>query len=107
MVALLPTVTLPNDAADGLAARASLFTPEPSTRSEKAGYVVLENKIVPLVHPCLVGVKLILRLKLWPGANDMGRLNSEVVKSELVPFMESIVMVAAPLFVRVTSSVSV
>jgi hypothetical protein len=63
-VALLPTVTLPNDAADGLAVKASLFTPEPSTRREKAGYVVLENRIVPLVHPCFVGVKLILRLKL-------------------------------------------
>jgi hypothetical protein len=68
---------------------------------------VLENRIVPLSHPCLAGVKLILRLKLWPGARDMGRLNAEVVKSELVPFMEAIVMVAAPLFVRVTSKVSV
>ena len=106
-VALCPRATLPNDAAEGLAVSLSLYTPEPSTRSEKAGAETFENMTDPLARPSAVGVKLTLRSKLCPGAKDIGRLNWAAVKSELVTFMDETVMVAAPLFVRVTSKVSV
>lgn len=66
-----------------------------------------ENLNVPPVQPVVVGVKLTVRLTLWPGANIRGRFTEGVVNSELPPVIPEIVTLDAPLFVTVTGRVLV
>lgn len=68
---------------------------------------MLENLIVPLVHPIAAGVNLILRSTLCPAANDSGRLNWDGVNSGLLVVMAEIVKLVCPLLVTVISRLSV
>jgi len=72
---MVPIATWPNDTIEGLAVTASLLTPVPLTSSPRiASAVLLENLIVPPVHPIAVGVKLTLRSTLCPAGKTSGRL---------------------------------
>ena len=74
-VEMVPIATWPNDTIEGLAVTASLLTPVPLTSSPRiASAVLLENLIVPPVHPIAVGVKLTLRSTLCPAGKTSGRL---------------------------------
>jgi hypothetical protein len=68
---------------------------------------LLENLIVPPVHPIAVGVKLTLRSTLCPASKSSGRLKEDVVNSELPTVIPETVTLVCPLFVTVTSKVSV
>jgi hypothetical protein len=68
---------------------------------------LLENLIVPPAQPIAVGVKLTLRSTLCPASKTSGRLNEDMVNSELPTVIPEIVALVCPLFVKVKSKVSV
>lgn len=60
-LALPPTVVCPKERLDGLAVTAWLSTPVPPICQVRAELeMLLENSIVPGIHPVVAGVKLIL-----------------------------------------------
>jgi hypothetical protein len=68
---------------------------------------LLENLIALPVHPIAVGVKLTLRSTLCPASRTSGRLKEDVVNLELPTVIPEMVALVCPLFVTVTSKVSV
>jgi hypothetical protein len=107
-VELVPIATWPNDTVEGLAVTESLFTPVPLTSSTRVAFdALLENLIMPPDHPMAVGVKLTLRSTLCPASKTSGRLKLDVVNSELFTVNPETVTLVCPLFVTVTSIVSV
>jgi hypothetical protein len=68
---------------------------------------LLENLIVSPVHPIAVGVKLTFRSILCPASKTSGRLKEDVVNAELSTVILETVTLVCPLFVTVTSKVSV
>lgn len=105
-VDLDPIATWPNDTIEGLAATGSAFSPVPPTL-RLAVATLLKNLIVPPVHPVVVGAKLTLRSTLWPADKTTGRLKEDVVNSELPTVIPETVALVCPVFVTVTSKVSV
>jgi hypothetical protein len=106
-VDMVPIATWPNDTIEGLAVTGSLLTPVPATSRRRAAFeALLENLIVPPVHPIAVGVKLTLRLTLCPASKTSGRLKEDV-NLELPTVIPEIVALVCPLFVTVTNKVSV
>jgi len=103
---VVPIATWPNDTIDGLALTGSLLMPVPPTL-RLAVDVLLKNLTVPPVHPVVVGAKLTLRLTLWPAAKTSGRLKEDVVNAELPTTIPETVALIFPVFVTVTSKVSV
>jgi hypothetical protein len=101
-----PIATWPNDTIEGLALTGWLLMPVPPTL-RLAVDALLKNLIVPPVHPVVVGAKLTLRLTLWPADKTSGRLKEDVVNSELPTAIPETVALAFPVFVTVTSKVSV
>ena len=101
-----PIATWPNDTIEGLALTGSLLMPVPPTL-RLAVDALLKNLIVPPVHPVVVGAKLTLRLTLWPADKTSGRLKEDVVNAELSTVILETVTLVCPLFVTVTSKVSV
>jgi hypothetical protein len=101
-----PIATWPNDTIEGLAATGSALSPVPPTL-RLAVEALLKNLIVPPVHPVVVGAKLTLRLTLWPADKTSGRLKEDVVNSELPTAISETVALVFPVFVTVTSKVSV
>jgi len=89
---------------DGLAVRPSLATPIPPTSSDPRMEFVelLENLIVPPVHPIFVGVKLTLRFTLFSLGRASGSARPDVVKSALRTSIPEIVTLVGPVFVTVT-----
>jgi hypothetical protein len=106
-VELVPVATWPNDTIEGLAVTDWLLTPVPATSSGRVAFdALLKNLIVPPVHPIAVGAKLTLRSALCPAGKTSGRLKEDVVNSELLTVIAEIVTLVSPLFVTVTSKVS-
>jgi hypothetical protein len=68
---------------------------------------LLEIFTVATVHPLVEGVKLTLRSTLCPAASVSGRLRREVTNSALLSLICEIVTLVAPVFVTVTTIVSV
>jgi hypothetical protein len=68
---------------------------------------LLENWIVPPVKAFAVGVKLMLTSTLCPALKTRGRLKLDAVNSALLTAIPETVTLVCPLFVRVTSRVSV
>jgi hypothetical protein len=66
-----------------------------------------ENLIAPPVHPSAVGVKLTFTSTPCPAAKTSGRVKSDVVNSELLAVVPETVTLVCPVFVTVTSKVSV
>jgi len=107
-VELVPIATWPNDTIEGLAVTDSLVSPEPPTSSLRLAFdEPLENLILPPLHPIAVGVKLTPRLTLCPAGKTSGRLKLDVVNSALPTAIPEIVALVCPVFVTVTSKVSV
>jgi hypothetical protein len=107
-VELVPTATWPNDTIEGLAVTASLATPVPPTSSVRVGFdALLENLTAPGVHPSAVGVKLTLTSTLCPASKTSGRLMPDAVNSEWLSVVPETVTLVCPVFVTVTSKVSV
>ena len=107
-VALVPIATWPNDTIEGLAVTASLLTPEPATSSVRLAFdALLENLIVPPVHLSAVGVKLILTSTFCPASKTSGRLMPDAVNSDWLSVVPETVTLVCPVFVTVTSKVSV
>jgi hypothetical protein len=105
---MVPIATWPNDTLEGLAVTGLLLTPVPATSRRRAAFeALLENLIVPPVHPIAVGVKLTLRSTLCPASKTSGRLKLDVVNSDLPTAIPETVTLDCPLFVKVTSKVSV
>ena len=105
---MVPIATWPNETMDGPAVTDSPLTPEPSTSSGRVALdASLENLIVPPTHPIAVGAKLTLRSTLCPASKTSGRLKEDVANSELPTVIPEIVALVCPLFVTVTSKVSV
>jgi hypothetical protein len=67
---------------------------------------LLENLIVPFVHPVAPGVKLTLKSTLCAGCKTKGKFKDDVLKSELLTATPESVTLVSPLFVTVTSKVS-
>jgi hypothetical protein len=105
-VDLDPSATCPNDTIEGLAATGSLLRPVPPTL-RLAVDALLKNLIVPPVHPVVVGAKVTFRLILCPADNTSGRLKEDVVNWELPTVIPESVALVFPVFVTVTSKVSV
>ena len=101
-----PIATLPNDTIEWLAVTAWAFSLVPPTL-RLAVATLLVNLIVPPVHPIVVGAKLTLRSTLCPADKTSGRLKEDVVKSELLTVIPETVALLRPVFVTVTSKVSV
>ena len=101
-----PSATWPNDTIEGLALTAWLLVPVPPTL-RLALDALLRNLIVPPVHPVIVGAKLTLKSTLWPADKTTGRLKEDVVNSELPTAIAETVALVCPVFVTVTSKVSV
>jgi hypothetical protein len=107
-VELAPIATWPNDRLEGVAVTASLLTPVPATSIARVAFdALLENLTVPTFHFIDVGVKLTLRSTLCPASKTSGRLKSDVVNSGLLTVSPETVTLVCPLFVTVTSKVSV
>ena len=104
-VDLDPIATWPNDTIEGLAATGSLLSPVPPTL--RLAVALPKNLIVPPVHPPVVGAKVTFRLILCPADNTSGRLKEDVVNSELPTVIPETVALVCPVFVTVTSKVSV
>lgn len=103
-----PVAIGPNDSAEGLAVTTSLLAPVPPASTTRLGFeALLENLMVPPVHPVAVGVKLTLRSTLWPASKVKGRAKEDVVNSELLMAIPESVTLVGPLFVIVTSKLSV
>ncbi len=93
---------------DGLAVKDSLLTPDPANSTTSVGFdALLENLTVPPDHPVAAGVNLTLRSTLCPASKTSGRLNVDVAKSELLAVISESVTLVCPLFVKVTSKLSV
>ncbi len=105
-VELVPIATWPNDTIVGLAVTGALLWPVPPT-SRAAFDALLENLIVPPVHPVAVGVKLTFRSTLCPASKTDGRLKEDVANSVLPTVILEMVTLVCPLLVRVTGKVSV
>lgn len=105
-VDVVPIATWPNDTIEGLALTAWLLVPVPPTLRLVLDALV-RNLIVPPVHPVVVGAKLTVRLTLWPADKTSGRLKEDVVNSELPTAIPETVALVFPVFVTVTSKVSV
>ncbi len=107
-VKMVPIATWPNDTIEGLAVTDWLIKPVPPTLSWRVAFdALLENLIVPPVHPSAVGVKLTLKSTLWPASKTSGRLKEDVVNLELPAVIAEIDTLVCSLFVKVTSKVSV
>jgi len=107
-VDLAPIATCPNDSAEGLAVTDSLFTPVPPTSSTSIAFdALLENLIVLPVHLSEVGVKLILTSALCPAGKASGKFKPIAANSVLLTAVAEIVTLVFPVFVNVTSMVSV
>jgi hypothetical protein len=107
-VELAPIATCPNDTVEGLTVTASLLTPAPASSSLRAAFdALLENLIVPPVHPSAVGAKLILTSTLCPASKTSGRVKSDTLNSELLTVIPETVTLVCPVFVTVTRKVSV
>jgi hypothetical protein len=95
-----------NDKAEGLAARAMLFSPAPMTGSSKVGFGAAQVKVILCpVQPWVVGVKVTPTFRLCPGCNTTGKERLEVVNAELLDEIPVIVTVVEPLLVKVASKV--
>jgi len=105
-VDVAPIATWPNDTIEGLAVRAAALSPVPPTL-RSAVDALLKNLIVPPVHPIVVGVKLTFRSTLCPAGKTNGRLKEDVVNAELPTAIPETVTLVCPVFVTVTSKVSV
>jgi hypothetical protein len=91
-----------------LAVTGSLLAPVPLTSRIRVGFeALLDTLTVPLVHPAAVGVKLTLRSTLCPADKTSGRCKEDVVNSELLTVISETVTLVCPVFVTVTSKVSV
>jgi hypothetical protein len=67
---------------------------------------LLKNLIVLPVHPIVLGAKVTLRSTLCPADKNSGRLKDDVVNSELPTAIPETVTLVCPVFVTVTSKVS-
>jgi hypothetical protein len=107
-VALVPIASGPNDTLERLAVTASLLTPAPETSTVRVGFdALLENLIEPPAQSCAVGVKMTLTSILCPASRSSGRLNWDVVNSLLLTVVPETATLVCPVFVKVTSKVSV
>jgi hypothetical protein len=107
-VELAPTATDPNETLAGLAVTGSLVTPVPPSSIWRSGFeAVLVNVAFPPVHPIAGGVKVTLRATLSPAETTIGRLKGDALNSVEVMLIAESVMLVCPLFVKVTSWVSV
>jgi hypothetical protein len=107
-VELVPIATGPNDTLERLAVTASLLTPAPETSTVRVGFdALLENLIEPPAQSCAVGVKLTFKSILCPAGRTNGRLNWEMVNSLLLTVVPESATLVCPVFVTVTSKVSV
>jgi len=106
-VELDPVATGPNGTVEGLAIRDVLVTPPPRTSSTRVAFeAVLENWTVPTVDPA-VAVKLTFKSTLCPAGRTSGRPKLETVNWELLIAIPETVTLVCPLFVRLTTKVSV
>jgi hypothetical protein len=104
-VDVVPVATWPNDTIEGLAVKASAFSPEPPTL-RLAIDALPKNLIVLPVHPIVLGAKVTLRSTLCPADKTSGRLKDDVVNSELPTAIPETVALVCPVFATVTSKVS-
>jgi hypothetical protein len=101
-VLLLPTFTLPKPT-DAGEAESCRVTPTPERATTVGEFEALLTTVTaPLTLPELEGAKLALNWVLWPAPSVRGRARPLIPKP--VPATEAwlIVMLAEPLFVRVT-----
>jgi hypothetical protein len=106
-VELDPVATGPNGTVEGLAIRDVLVTPPPRTSSTRVAFeAVLENWTVPTVDPA-VAVKLTFKSTLCPAGRTSGRPKLETLNWELLIAIPETVTLVCPLFVRLTTKVSV
>jgi hypothetical protein len=105
-VALLPLVILPKLRFVGFAVSWPGVTPVPDSGTFEAGLDAFDAIArFPLTLLPEVGVKVTLKLTLWPTVRVIGRLKPLAVNSEPVTLAAEIVTLAPPEFVRVSASV--
>jgi len=104
-VDVAPIVTWPNETIEGLAVTASEFLPVPSALRSRVD-TLLKNLIVPPVHPIVAGAKVTPTSTLCPADKTSGRLKEDVVNAELPTAIPETVTLVCPVFVTVTSRVS-
>ena len=103
-VDVAPIATWPNETIEGLALKASEFSPVPSALRSRVD-TLLKNLIVPPVHPIVVGAKVTLTSTLCPADKISGRLKEDVVNAELPTAIPETVTLVCPVFVTLTSKV--
>jgi hypothetical protein len=105
-VDVAPIATWPKDTVEGLVVKGSLLSPVPRTSSRVAFDALLENVILPPVHPIAAGVKVTLTWTLCPASKTRGRLRADVVNADLFTVIPESVVLVCPVFATVTSKVS-
>jgi hypothetical protein len=109
---LLPTITLPKFALLGLAlsAPAAIAVAETEILSlivPPLPAVSAEMLMVPVAAPLVLGVKTTLKAVLWPAPRETGAARPLIEKPGVLDVTCAIVMLAAPVFVKVSVRLAV